>query len=106
MIPDNHALSQERAKHYIAAKRLREDVQHLKARWLRYNFPVQELLRLVLIKHGLEAAILATDALDRQFIGTTTAVITNSQPSVITTHSSPSKKGIVRHERCVKASLY
>ena len=99
MMPDNHALSQERAKHYVAAKRLREDVQHLKTRWLRYNFPVQELLRLMLVRHGLDAATLGTDALDRQYVRVGMAVPTITQESV----ARATKKGILFHERCVEA---
>ena len=99
--------STERARQYAAAQRLKEDVQHLKERWKSYNFPVQELLRLMLNQHGLQAAILATDALDRQFSRTTSTDTTIFRLSVgVTTHTSPNKKWMVFHERCVKASLF
>ena len=63
-----HRMYHERAQHYAAAQRLKEDVEHLRIRWRHYNFPVQELLRLLLTRHGLEAATLATDALERQYV--------------------------------------
>ncbi len=69
MVPgeeEQNALN-EKAHQMMAARQLKEDVLCLKARWRRYNFPVQELLLLLLRQHGLDAATLATDALERLF---------------------------------------
>ena len=62
-----HHAYREQAQHYVAAQRLKDDVESLRVRWQHYNFPVQELLRLMLTQHGLQAATLATDALERQY---------------------------------------
>ncbi len=64
---EKHDKLAEQARQYAAARQLTEETQCLKERWLRYNFPVQEILRHLLVMHGLEAAQLATDALDRQY---------------------------------------
>ena len=85
----------QRAQQFVAAQRLREDVQRLEARWHKYSFPIQELLKLLLRKHGLDAAALATDALDEQ---SATGVIFTSPCTV-------SKRGVLHHERCIKPNV-
>ena len=107
---ENDAILLERARHYAAAQQLKEDVLHLKERWNRYNFPVQELLRLMLTQHGLQAATLATDALDRQFYTRSTpGVAVSTQQGVLPTMCKKyrgMREGILLHERSLDASLF
>jgi len=90
-------------------KRLLEHPSTLSTRWKRYNFPVQLLLKLLLEKHGVDAATIATDALDRQFSTKTVAVAPAVGQRAISTAYQLSmmsnRKGVLHHERCIKANL-
>ncbi len=43
-----------------------EEIARLRERWKRYNLPTQERLELLLQNHGIQAAQMATEALERK----------------------------------------
>lgn len=76
---------------------------NLTTRFIRFSFPVQELLRLLLKKHGIDATSIALSALEWQCSNTT-----RRQPQVLSwQHEGVCRRGVVlpTHDRCIKPSL-